>query len=97
MNERECRETIICRCEDVTCEDISAAVHEGCTCIEELKALTRCGMGPCQGRTCGHLVARQLAEMTGTSVGGHVPSARPPTKPVDVSAILAGGDHAQDR
>ena len=41
-------ETIVCRCEDVTCGRLSQ--H---TTWREAKLHSRCGMGPCQGRVCG--------------------------------------------
>ena len=30
--------------------------------------MTRCGMGPCQGRQCGHTVSELLAQWRGISV-----------------------------
>jgi thioredoxin reductase len=49
-------ETIVCRCEDVTRGEIGAAVREGARGVNQVKAWTRCGMGPCQGRICGDIV-----------------------------------------
>jgi len=46
-------ETIVCRCEEVTAGDIRQTIREGCREPNEIKALTRCGMGHCQGRMCG--------------------------------------------
>jgi NAD(P)H-nitrite reductase large subunit len=43
---------IVCRCEDVTREDITAAIVAGATNAQEIKMRTRAGMGPCQGRVC---------------------------------------------
>ena len=43
-------ETIVCRCEEVTAGDIRQTIREGCSEPNEIKALTRCGMGNCQGR-----------------------------------------------
>ncbi len=40
--------TIVCRCEDVTHQALSA-----CNSWRQAKLHTRCGMGPCQGRICG--------------------------------------------
>lgn len=42
------KDTIICRCEDVKFEQLRNR-----TTWREAKLLTRCGMGPCQGRICG--------------------------------------------
>ncbi|MCK5596510.1 MAG: (2Fe-2S)-binding protein, partial [Candidatus Eisenbacteria sp.] len=46
------RDVIICRCEDVTYGEIVDVIDEGLTTTEEIKRVLRCGMGPCQGRTC---------------------------------------------
>jgi thioredoxin reductase/bacterioferritin-associated ferredoxin len=54
-------ETVLCRCEDVTRADITAAAAEGARTLNQLKAWTRCGMGPCQGRICGDVVGAALA------------------------------------
>ena len=54
---------IICRCEDVTLKDIRNLIQQGFTTIEEIKRLSRIGMGPCQGKTCGLLIAKEIAEI----------------------------------
>ncbi|HTI02316.1 MAG TPA: NAD(P)/FAD-dependent oxidoreductase [Acidisoma sp.] len=54
-------ETVLCRCEDVTRADITAAAAEGARTLNQLKAWTRCGMGPCQGRICGDVIGAALA------------------------------------
>jgi NADPH-dependent 2,4-dienoyl-CoA reductase/sulfur reductase-like enzyme len=41
-------DTIVCRCEDVRVEQLEARTE-----WRTAKLLTRCGMGPCQGRVCG--------------------------------------------
>ena len=53
-------DTILCRCEDVTAGAVDAAVAGGATTMSALKIVTRCGQGPCQGRTCERLVAARL-------------------------------------
>ena len=83
---------IICRCEDVTYGDVVSAVDRGLTTTEEIKRVLRCGMGPCQGRTCSRLIARIIAERTGRKISeiDH-PAVRPPTRPVEIG-VLAGDD-----
>ena len=54
-------ETIVCRCEDVTRAEIDAACDTGARDVNQLKHFTRCGMGPCQGRSCGEAAAELLA------------------------------------
>ena len=85
-------DVVICRCEDITYGEILEAIAGGLTTTEELKRILRCGMGPCQGRTCMRLIARAIAEQTGQDVGDvRLPAVRPPTRPVEIG-ILAGGD-----
>jgi thioredoxin reductase/bacterioferritin-associated ferredoxin len=81
-------ETIVCRCEDVTRADIDAACAAGACDVNQLKAWTRCGMGPCQGRTCGDVAAELLAAHHRTArdqVG--IFSARTPLRPLSIAAL----------
>jgi NAD(P)H-nitrite reductase large subunit len=57
-------DTVVCRCEEITLGEIRQAVTEGATSANEVKGLTRTGMGNCQGRVCGELVARIIAAET---------------------------------
>jgi thioredoxin reductase/Fe-S-cluster-containing hydrogenase component 2/bacterioferritin-associated ferredoxin len=57
--------TIICRCSDVTRGDIRRLIQEGYRTLDEIKRLSRAGMGPCQGQTCGLLIMKEISEMTG--------------------------------
>jgi len=74
--------TIVCRCEEVTAGEIRDKLT-GLTAFNELKHLTRAGMGPCQGRMCGPTVAEIMRRATGMNVGQFGwNSARPPVKPL---------------
>ncbi|HZD57419.1 MAG TPA: FAD-dependent oxidoreductase [Anaerolineales bacterium] len=81
-------DTILCRCEDVAAGQLRAAVRGGIHSLDALKIATRAGQGACQGRTCGLLIARLIAEQTGSSLstvkGFHV---RPPLKPVPLGVL----------
>ncbi len=59
--------TIICRCEEVAAGEVREAVALGCLGPNQLKAYTRCGMGPCQGRLCGLTVVETIAAARETS------------------------------
>ncbi|ASJ07795.1 (2Fe-2S)-binding protein [Thermococcus siculi] len=84
---------IICRCNDVTIDEIEALIDEGVTDIEEIKRLLRIGMGPCQGRTCIPLVLSILAKRTGKKPEEiPLPRARVPIRPVRVGVIVGGDD-----
>ena len=58
-----------------------------------VKAATRCGMGPCQGRQCGYSVQAILAEVHNLPVGDvSFFNIRPPLKPVTLGEIASLGD-----
>ncbi len=81
---------IICRCNEVTLKDIEDLIDQGITDIEEIKRLTRIGMGPCQGRTCLPLVASIIARKTGKKIEEiKLPATRVPIRPV-LMGVLAG-------
>jgi len=80
--------TIVCRCEEVTAGAIRSAAHAGCQGMNQLKAYTRCGMGPCQGRMCGPIGIEVLAEARNVPVSAIEPlRTRFPTKPVSVGDL----------
>jgi bacterioferritin-associated ferredoxin len=83
--------TLICRCEDVTLEEIRDLIAEGYTTAEEIKRITRCGMGPCQGRTCRELLLAEVARALGEKVDKVAPTRyRQPTKPIRLGGIIEG-------
>jgi NADPH-dependent 2,4-dienoyl-CoA reductase/sulfur reductase-like enzyme len=82
--------TLVCRCEEVTAGAVRQAVRTGCQGMNQLKAYTRCGMGPCQGRMCGPVGIEVLAAARGVPVSAVEPlRTRFPTKPVSVSALTS--------
>jgi bacterioferritin-associated ferredoxin len=56
------KDIIICRCEDITLQQIHDFLDQGYTTFEDMKRLLRVGMGPCQANTCGHLVQREISK-----------------------------------
>jgi len=82
---------IVCRCEDVTLEDIHALIKQGYRTIDEIKRVARAGMGPCQGRTCRMLIAQELAKAYGVSMEEVImPTFRPTVKPVKLGTFAGG-------
>ena len=53
---------IICRCERVTAGEIRALIKQGITDINQIKAITRAGMGACGGKTCQSLIVKLFKE-----------------------------------
>jgi NADPH-dependent 2,4-dienoyl-CoA reductase/sulfur reductase-like enzyme len=81
-------DTIVCRCEELTLAEIREALAQGATDLNEVKRITRMGMGPCQGRMCGPAMLEIIAREKGVSpenVGYLNP--RPPVKPVPLTAL----------
>ena len=83
----------VCRCEGVSAGELRAAIRAdfGPTEVNRLKAITRCGMGRCQGRFCG-LAAAEL-----TAHARNVPlqtvgrlRTQPPVKPLPLAVSFAG-------
>lgn len=84
MSKRE----IICRCEEVTKEEIVQALQAGDTSLEAIKKRTRAGMGYCQGKSCKRLIARILSGHLGLPVERFLPgSIRYPVGPVTLKVI----------
>ena len=81
-------DTVLCRCENVTVGDVRKVVGEGIRDINEVKIVTRSGMGPCQGRMCGPALAEVGgAELSVSPEKTGLLSVRPPLKPVPLSEI----------
>jgi len=84
---------LVCRCEGITAGELRASIRAefGPTEVNRLKAITRCGMGRCQGRFCGlpgaELIAYALnvpLEAVGRLRG------QAPVKPIPLSIGPAG-------
>ncbi|MDZ7758642.1 MAG: (2Fe-2S)-binding protein [Desulfovermiculus sp.] len=87
-------DTIICRCEDLSAEVIRSWMDKGYTTLDEIKRVTRCGMGQCQGRTCRPLVMQEISRKTGQRIGDmQMPTFRPPLEPLRIQAILEHADN----
>lgn len=83
-------ETLVCRCEEVPAGELRARAVEGRPGPNQLKAFTRAGMGPCQGRQCGYAMAHIVAaaqNRTVEEVGFY--RIRPPLKPVTLGELAS--------
>ena len=84
---------IVCRCQDITLAEIEEAIDQGMTHPEEIKRFLHVGMGPCQGRTCGRLIARLIAKKTGKSVHElRQTKSRPPLVSIPIKSIIQEKD-----
>ncbi len=86
-------DTIVCRCEEVTAGELRSAIKLGCLGPNQAKTMTRCGMGPCQGRLCGSTVSSMIANEQNQPIDrvGYY-RVRPPIKPVTVGELSSMED-----
>lgn len=88
---------IVCRCEDLSLEDVEKAVDEGYTDLEELRKKLRIGMGPCQGRVCIQLLEKILEKKTGKKIKKNsLPKSRPPIVPVSLGSFACDSDEEKN-
>ncbi|MFM0401664.1 FAD-dependent oxidoreductase [Paraburkholderia aspalathi] len=84
----------VCRCEEIDAGTLRRCIRGGeANEINRLKALTRVGMGRCQGRMCGEAALTLLAEETGKPLEavGRLRS-QPPVKPIPLSPAMYADD-----
>ena len=81
-------DTIVCRCEEVSAAEIRVAIEEGARHVTEVRAVTRAGMGLCQGRMCVPTVCGLLGRWAGISpeTAGRLPP-RLPARPVPIPVL----------
>jgi NADPH-dependent 2,4-dienoyl-CoA reductase/sulfur reductase-like enzyme len=80
-------DVVVCRCEAVSAGRIRAAAATGWYDDSAVKAATRAGMGPCQGREC----AAAVAVITGAGGGPVAWFPREPVRPVRLASVAESG------
>ena len=92
MKEKD-KNIIICRCEEVSLQEIEEAIAEGAITITEVKRITCAGMGLCQGEICRQLIAKLISKHTGRALKDILPPTfRPPVRVVKLKAL--GGEES---
>lgn len=86
-------EIFVCRCQEVTEEEIRQAIADGCRDLKGVKNRTEAMMGLCQGRTCRRQIERMLAD-----AGAPLPqpSYRPPVRALPLEALAGAGREILD-
>jgi bacterioferritin-associated ferredoxin len=80
--------TIVCRCEEVPADQIRKALESGLMNPNQVKAQTRCGMGPCQGRMCGLSVSEIIVNYGKVNIPNvDYFRIRPPVKPITMEQL----------
>ena len=83
--------TYICHCEDITDEQLLAVVGDRkYISVDELKHITRMGMGPCRGKRC-IARARQVLRAHGVEVTGDATPRAPLSNQVTLGDIYTEG------
>ncbi len=85
--------TIVCRCEDVTLDDVQHTLEIGYSSVEEIKRYTGLGTGPCQGKECMVQAALLCARHTGQAAALIEPfTARPPITAARLGIFARAGE-----
>ena len=84
-------DSMICLCERVSVGEVRRLIQSGITNLNQIKAITRAGMGPCGAKTCDTLI-RGLLREEGIPVENVVPNTkRPVFVEVPLDKFLDGG------
>ena len=79
---------IICRCEEVTEEEVIEAIRAGARTVDDIKRAARAGMGLCQSKTCYLNIAKILSQELGIPIENFKPmKIRIPVRPVSVNVL----------
>jgi NAD(P)H-nitrite reductase large subunit len=84
---------LICRCEEITADEIRRAIANGAQTVNDVKRQTRSGMGVCQGVYCVSEIAKTLHELTGIPLAEIAPiTARPPVRLIPVGRLAESAE-----
>ncbi|MCG7346137.1 (2Fe-2S)-binding protein [Sporosarcina sp. ACRSL] len=78
---------VICRCEEVTYEELVKTAERYSCSPRELKLRTRAGMGYCGGRTCRNAVDSIALSSTERNVSEITLKYQPPIRPISFSKL----------
>lgn len=89
--QKETSELIVCHCEELTVGDLKEAFDHGARSFDDLKRMSRCGMGHCQAKYCYNHTNELLAKWSGVpeeklSSTNH----RTPIRPVPLKVLMEG-------
>ncbi|MFD1929229.1 (2Fe-2S)-binding protein [Sporosarcina siberiensis] len=84
------KSTIICKCEEINIDEIETALKMGAQTFNDVKRLTRCGMGQCQAKICMNLVRNLIHQVSDIPLSEISPATmRMPLKMIRIE-VLAG-------
>jgi NAD(P)H-nitrite reductase large subunit len=70
-------DAMVCLCERVTVAEVKKWIHKGINDINQIKAITRMGMGPCGSKTCD-VTLKQIFRQEGIPIENVIPNTRRP-------------------
>ncbi|WP_216830322.1 FAD/NAD(P)-dependent oxidoreductase [Alkalihalobacterium elongatum] len=79
--------TTICRCEEINQIEIETAISSGANSLDDIKRLTRCGMGFCQWKMCKASVMEILKRHKGLHHEIRLPKLRFPLTPIHIETL----------
>lgn len=89
MNREDEEKIVVCRCCDVTLKEIRDLIRSGYTTLDEIKRLSRAGMGQCEGKTCRTLIMQEISKATGKDIKDiEVSTFRPPIITIPLGLIV---------
>lgn len=59
-NEQDLKHSYVCRCEEVSYQDIITLIEQGYTTVNDIRRLKRVGMGQCRGLSCSGVIENIL-------------------------------------
>lgn len=80
-------DTVVCRCEGVTANEIITGIELGARNINEVKRTTRFAMGFCQGRTCESVVTQLMLQRDISIEEVSCLNLRPPLSPMPLDTF----------
>ena len=84
------KSTILCRCEEVRVSEIEMALAQGAETFDDVKRLTRAGMGLCQGKICCPIISELIGTIKGKDISDiPVPRLRMPLRPIMMGVLAA--------
>lgn len=88
------KDIVVCRCADVTLQEIRDLIDQGIVDLDDIKRLSRAGMGQCQGKTCRNLILAEIARKKGVSIEEVQDSRyRPPAIAIPLGLLCEEEDH----
>jgi thioredoxin reductase len=82
----------------MSARDLNTLLREGPINQDQIKRLTRAGMGPCQSRRCREQVGLLLAQAAGTTLDRiPLPTFRPPIRPLPLNVLWPADEPAAMR